>query len=81
MNQIGSKNVPVLLVSVEKENIPPTSPPTWAIAAKNYLLGTDLRVDWGACVQGWIELKAMLEYGSVARSRVHSYYMFYILMS
>ena len=81
MNQIGSKNVPVSLVSIEKENIPPTSPPTWAIAAKNYLLGTDLGADWRACVQGWIELEAMLEYGSVAGSRVCSYYMFYILIS
>jgi hypothetical protein len=75
MNQIGSKNIPV--VSVEKENFPPTtpsSPPDWAIAAKNDLLGTDLGAEWRECVQGWIELEEALGYGSITRSRVRTYY-------
>jgi hypothetical protein len=71
MNQIGSKNAPV--PSVEKENVPPSLVPNWAIAAKKYLLGTDLGAEWAGCVQGWLELEETLGYGSVSGSKVCTY--------
>jgi hypothetical protein len=67
MNQIGSRNLP--LPPVEKENIPPSLLPTWAIAAKNYLLGTDLGAEWTECVQRWIKVEETLGYGTVGGSK------------
>jgi hypothetical protein len=71
MNRIGSKNASVILA--EKENIPPSSPPEWAIATKYYLLGTDLGAEWRGCVEGWIELEEILGYEAFSRSKARTF--------
>lgn len=73
MNQIGSKNAPSSALA-GKENIAPNLPPDWAISAKNHLLGAELGAEWKMCVQGWVDLENMLEYGAVAGARVCTYF-------
>ena len=69
MNNIGSDSS--RKCSVGKENIRPSQPLSWAIAARdNMLLHDELGADWKACVTLWFELKSKLGYGVLAGTKV-----------
>ncbi|KAF8815164.1 hypothetical protein BYT27DRAFT_7230301 [Phlegmacium glaucopus] len=71
MNQIDgkAKNKATASAHIEKENIPPSTTPEWAIASHDHLLKSDLGKDWTACVQAWFELEQELGYGSQAGTK------------
>ena len=57
MNEIGSS----------KENIPPVvRPPSnkWFVSVKEHLLNVDLGKEWKSCVNGWLALEELLDYGA-----------------
>jgi len=70
MAKIGSNPAGTGAKGVEKENIPPDSPPSWAISAKNFLLVRDLGEEWNLCVMAWSELEGILGYGTISGTKV-----------
>ena len=74
MNEIDGKGNNKIAASahIEKENIPPSTIPQWAIASHDLLLNSesDLGKDWTACVRAWFELEQELCYGSQAGAKV-----------
>jgi len=67
--------------SNEKENIPPNTPPEWAVQAKNHLLIRDLSDEWNQCVEVWIDLEGKLGYGCQTGAKVmhHCSYVFFFI--
>jgi len=61
----------------EKENVPPGTPPDWAVQAKNHLLVRDMGEEWKKCVGVWSELEGKLGYGCLTGTKV-MHHVFYL---
>ena len=66
MNQIGST----------KENIPPVAPQQsteWVTLVKEQMLQPNLGEDWRLCVEGWLALEELLDYGAKTKASSNSH--------
>jgi len=74
---ITSKTIPIS--QNEKENIPPCTPPDWAVQARNHLLVRDMGEEWQKCVDVWSKLEGKLGYGCLTGTKVMHYLLLVII--
>lgn len=68
MNGIGTNDM-----AISKEVTVPVNdagPPLWMQQARDHLTTRDLGVEWVACVDAWVKLEHLLEYGKISKGGI-----------